>query len=224
MINKRDHPGKDWLADEWNELCEIQTQLSDRAFLEKFKPIHQTFLNRELSLAACAVALDKIYKPISTDGRQCKIMEPASGTHVFGNIMKSHHYDVVGVEKADAPTARYCQLLDLPTIKPVSLFDLWTEDSFDLIVPIALWTKPNCGTDFGKQIGESVCKNIFYQISQDAELVLFDLRFMEIIQHNIQNNSLPFTWEHYKDAVPDGEFVVFRQKDKISCFRREQEV
>ena len=99
-----------WLAEEWNELSDSHTELSDAEFLSQFAPILAGFQSRRPYLEKCADVFERLVDRNCLTRSGMRIVEPASGRNVFVDIMAERGFDAIGMEPHGSITARWCAL------------------------------------------------------------------------------------------------------------------
>jgi hypothetical protein len=209
-----------WDHDYWKKMWGIFDALNDEEFLRLFKPLYRTFYRRIPYLYLCAKIIVKYYK-------KCKILEPASGCNIFPDIMDSFRYQVIGLERRGSMPERYCRIKNIPIIAPIEWNSHWTDEKFDLIILICYFTKPE-DVRLENSTVESLYSNIFPQIEEGAELIVFDERYIGLLKKKAEDLSLPFEIEiiyYPKSSWPFSRFnghnfAIFSKKGSTRCFRK----
>lgn len=188
----------------WRELTRTERHLSDEEFLQQFQPLLEKFLAREPHLARCAQTLSDLYDQLEG----CRVLEPASGCDVLPSILRRLGCEAVGLEAEGNLAARYCGIKGLPLLLSSDWTSAWTDAVFDLVVVAGYATSPD-SSEWAHKVTEWFCENAFYQVSNGAELVLFDLRYVAPLTDMIRLRSWPIDWENIRGRWCDAA-VFFR--------------
>lgn len=207
-----------WLYEEWQELKLIQNELDDDTFLKYFESIYKTFIDREPYLRKCADYISKLYNYYDKNNVICSVLEPASGCNIFPEILNLRGFKAMGLEPEGSPAARFCKIRGKPIIIPHSWDTMWCRELFDLLVLICYYTGPE-DEIMGEQSVNSLSMNIFDQIINGAEFVLFDTRYADYIIKEIVDRSLPITWRKHNKRRNVTEFYIFHKYGTKSPFR-----